>query len=140
MRGAIFLRGNYPRGQLPGSNYPGDNFPWGQLSLGTIIQGAIVQGAIFLEGNCPRTLLKILTDIIVQLNAGFPFLLFHPFLGTMLLSKSLISSIFLKPDIFWFQKMMEKIQIDVRRKNAQNYKTIINTIYMKTIKTIIRKL
>ena len=30
--------------------------------------------------------------------------LFHPFLETMILSKSLISRIFLKPNRLWFQK------------------------------------
>ena len=35
---------------------------------------------------------------------GFPLFLFHHFLETMVLSKSLISRIFLKPNQFWFQK------------------------------------
>ena len=37
----------------------------------------------------------------------FPLFLFHPFLETMLLSESLISRIFLKPN-GWFQKNDEK--------------------------------
>ena len=48
-----------------------------------------------------------------------------------------ISRIFLKPNQFWFQKNDRK-KVDCRltsegngRKNAQNDKTIINTIYMK---------
>ena len=37
-------------------------------------------------------------------DVGFPLFLFQPFLKTMLLSESLISRIFLKPNRFWFQK------------------------------------
>ena len=65
----------------------------------------------------------------------------------MVLSESLISRIFLKPNRFWFQKNDGKSYRLTSegnvRKNAQNDKTI-NTIYLKPdtplIKKIVRKL
>ena len=48
-------------------------------------------------------------------DVGFALFLFHPCLETSLLSQSLISRIFLKPNRFWFQKNDGK-NIDWRQK------------------------
>ena len=65
------------------------------------------------------------------------------FLETMVLSESLISRIFLKPNRFWFQKNDGKSyrltsEGNVRQ-NTQNDKRIINTIYLKPDIPLIKK-
>ena len=61
----------------------------------------------------------------------------------MVLSESLISRIFLKPNRFWFQKNDGKSYRLTSegnvRKNTQNDKTIINTIYLKPDIPLIKK-
>ena len=68
----------------------------------------------------------------------------NAFIKTMLLSKSLISRIW---SILVSKKIWKKYRLTSEgnaRKNAQNYKAIINTIYIKPdfprIKKIVRKL
>ena len=72
---------------------------------------------------------------IVQSRPSFPLFLFQLFFVKMILSRSLTSRILLKPKGFWFKmEKMEKNRLTSGgngRQNAQNYKTIINTIYMK---------
>ena len=85
--------------------------------------------------NHKAILLKILLDTYNYWIETSAFLCFSfiLFVETMLLSKSLISRNFLKPNRFWLPKE-EKISTTSEgngRKNAQHYKTIINTIYMK---------
>ena len=62
------------------------------------------------------------------------------FSGTMLLSESLISRIFLKPNQLWFKKNDTLTSEENGRENAQNDKTIINTIHMKLDFPIIKKI
>ena len=54
-----------------------------------------------------------------------------------------MTRIFLKPNQFWFQKLWwEKYRLTSEgtgRKNTQNNKTVINTIYMKPDFPIIKK-
>ena len=85
--------------------------------------------------NHKAILLKILLDTYNYWIETSAFLCFSfiLFVETMLLSKSLISRNFLKPNRFWLPKE-EKISTTSEgngRKNAQHYKTIISTIYMK---------
>ena len=68
------------------------------------------------------------------------FVFLSSFSGTMLLSERLISRIFLKPNQLWFKKNDRLTSEENGRENAQNDKTIINTIHMKLDFPIIKKI
>ena len=68
------------------------------------------------------------------------FVFLSSFSGTMLLSERLMSRIFLKPNQLWFKKNDRLTSEENGRENAQNDKTIINTIHMKLDFPIIKKI
>ena len=68
------------------------------------------------------------------------FVFLSSFSGTMLLSERLISRIFLKPNQLWFKKNDRLTSEENGRENAQNDKTITNTIRMKLDFPIIKKI
>ena len=68
------------------------------------------------------------------------FVFLSSFSGTMLLSERSISRIFLKPNQLWFKKNDRLTSEENGRENAQNDKTIINTIHMKLDFPIIKKI
>ena len=111
-RKILWWVGNFPGG----GSYPRGQFSGGQSSRGKLSGEQLPRGAIFPGGNCPDTYLseefytteqKILNPSICIFqpsgkikiagsywDVDFPLFLFHLFLETMLLSKSLISRIF----------------------------------------------